>query len=186
VQDHWGEEIELERPSSLPLEDSAKDELQAFTDGAWTELQAARATSLFETPVVHFLVRAFLSDGIDEVMAHMTAVEAALGLELDHKRKLRPKPDPHPRLSATERVAARIGAALIDVKAVQDYRDLFELRSAFVHGRGGLQKISTPQRVLARNLARRVVCALVARAAQPARSRVDVLADLLDQGVAYL
>ncbi len=186
VEDKWGEEVELERPSTLRLHDNAKTELQLFNDAAWTKVQAARATPLVETPVMHFLVRAFLADGIDEVMAHMTAIEAALGLEMDHKRKLRPKPDPHPRLSATKRVAARIGAALTDPEAVQDYKDLFELRSGFVHGRAGLQNISTQQRVLARNLARRVACALVALAAHPARPRADVLADLLDQGVAYL
>ncbi|MBN9515878.1 MAG: hypothetical protein KIT25_02525 [Enhydrobacter sp.] len=186
VEDRWGEEIELERPSALPLDDSAKTELQLFTDAAWTELQAARATPLFEAPVVHFLVRAFLADGIDEVMAHMTAIEAALGLEIDHMRKLRPKPDPHPKLSATERVSARIGAALTDAKAAENYKDLFELRSAFVHGRAGLPKISTTQRVLARNLARRVARALVALAVHRTRSRADVLDDLLRQGIAYL
>jgi hypothetical protein len=170
----------------LPLDGSAKTELQLFNDAAWTEMQAARATSLFETPVVHFLVRAFLADGIDEVMAHMTAIEAALGLEIDHKRKLRPKPDPHPKPSATERVAARIGSALTDAKAAQEYKKLFNLRSEFIHGRAGLQKNSTPQRVLARNLARRVANALVALAARPARSRAGVLADLLDQGIVYL
>lgn len=84
IENHRGEEIELERPSTLLLDDSAKTELQLFTDAAWIEFQAARATPLFETPVVHFLVRAFLADGIDEVMAHMTAIEAALGLEMDH------------------------------------------------------------------------------------------------------
>lgn len=186
VEDHWGEEIELERPSTLPLDDRAKTELQLFTDATWAELQAARTTPLFETPVAHFLVRAFLADGIDEVMAHMTATEAALGLEMDHKRKLRPRPDPHPKPSATERVAARVGAALTDAKAVRDYKDLFELRSAFVHGRAELQKISTPQRVLARNLARRVACALVTLAGKSPRPRADVLADLLDQGIVYL
>jgi len=136
--------------------------------------------------VVHFLVRAFLADGIDEVMAHMTAIEAALGLEMDYMRKLRPKPDPHPKPSATERVAARIGAALTDPRAAQDYKELFDLRSRFVHGRAGLNTISTRQPVLARILARRVVCALVGLAAYPARPRADVLADLLDRGVAYL
>jgi hypothetical protein len=187
VDDYLGEEIELERPSTLSLDDSAKTELQRFGDAAWTELQTALAAPLFETPVVHFLVRAFLADGVDEVMAHMTAIEAALGLETDHKRQLRPKPDPHPKPSATERVAARIGAALTDARAVQDYKDLFALRSAFVHGRVGLHKISTPQRVLARNLARRVACALVAMAvSHPNRSRADALADLLDHGIAYL
>ncbi|ANB72971.1 hypothetical protein AYM40_11810 [Paraburkholderia phytofirmans OLGA172] len=187
VQDHWGEEIELERPTYLPLHDSAKMELPRFTESDLTELQAALATPLFETPVVHFLVRAFLADGVDEVLAHMTAIEASLGLESDHKRKLRPNPDPHPKLSATNRVAARIGAALTDAKAVQDYKNLFELRSAFIHGRAGLEKISTQQRVLARGLARRVACALVSLAATyPSSSREDVLAHLLNRGIAYL
>jgi hypothetical protein len=119
-------------------------------------------------------------------MAHMTAIEAAVGLEMDHRRKLRPKPDLHPKLSATERVAARIGAALSDAQAAQDYKALFELRSAFVHGRAGLEKISTPQRVLARSLARRVVGALVPLAAKTAPPRAEVMADLLDGGVGYL
>ncbi|CAE6858173.1 MULTISPECIES: hypothetical protein [Paraburkholderia] len=186
IHDGWGEEIELERPTSLPLDDGVKTELPRFNASAWAELQAALTTSLFETPVVHFLVRAFLADGIDEVIAHMTAIEASLGLELDHKGK-RPKTDPHWKLSATKRVAARMGAALADAKAVQDYKDLFELRSAFIHGRAGLQKISTPQRVLARGLARRVACALISlAAAHPASSRADILASLLDQGTVYL
>src|SRR3546814_6897000 len=76
VEDNWGEEIELERPTALPLDDEAQAELARFNNGAWEQLQAARATSLFETPVEHFLVRAFLADGMDEVMAHMTAIEA--------------------------------------------------------------------------------------------------------------
>lgn len=186
LHDDWGEEIELERPTYLPLHDSAKKDLQRLTESAWAELQAALATPLFETPVVHFLVRAFLADGIDEVIAHMTAIEASLGLESDHRRKLRPKPDPHPGLSATNRVAARIGAALADAQVVQDYEDLFELRSAFIHGRAGLQKISTPQVVLARGLARRVARALVSLAtAHPSCSRENILADLLSRGVTY-
>ena len=186
VEDSWGEEIELEKPTTLPLDKGAASGLQQFTEEAWIELEAARATSLFETPIVHFLVRAFLADGIDEVMSHMTAIEAAVGLEADHRRRLRSKPDRHPKLSPTERVAARIGAALTEAKAAQDYKDLFELRSAFVHGRAGLQKISTQQRLLARSLARRAAYALVAMAAQHARPRTEVMADLLNQGIDYL
>ncbi len=186
VQDHWGEEIELERPTTLLLADSAKSGLQQFTNEAWGAIQVARATPLFETPVVHFLVRAFLADGIDEVMAHMTTIEAALGLESDHKRRLRPKPDLHPNLSATDRIAARICAALKDGEAAQNYKDLFELRSAFVHGRAGMSNIPTPKRILARNLARRVARALVTLPPNPARSRADVMADLLSQGASLV
>ena len=187
VEDNWGVEIELERPTALRLDEEAKVGLALFTDGAWKELEAARATSVFETPVAHFLARAFLADGMDEVMAHMTAIETAVGLEMDHKKWLRPKPDPHKKLSsATERVAARIAAVLNDPASVQAYKDLFELRSTFIHGRAGLQKVSTAQRVTARGLARGVARGLVDVAAQGARSRTDILSDLLDRGVQYL
>jgi len=185
-EDHWGEEIEDERPTELPLDDDAKTGLALFTDAAWQELEAARSTGLFETPIAHFLVRAFLADGMDEVMAHMTAIEAAMGLEMDHKKWMRPKPDRHKGRSATDRVAARIAALLNDPNCVRDYRHLFELRSTFVHGRAGIQKVSTAERVMARSLARGVARGLVGAAASPSRPREDVLADLLDQGVQYL
>lgn len=183
VEDDWGEEIELERPSELPLDEAAVGRWNFFTDSAWSELEAARAAAVFETPVAHFLVRAFLSDGMDEVMAHMTTIEAAVGLESDHRRKLRPRPDPHPKCSSTERVAARLAAALADPGAARDYKRLFELRSAYVHGRAGLGCVSTADRVLARRLARRVVLELVPLSARP---RLKVMAELLDRGVAYL
>ena len=187
VEDNWGEEIELERPTTLHLDDDAKSGLASFTDSAWKQLEAARVTSVFETPVAHFLVRAFLADGMDEVMAHMTAIEAAVGLEMDHKKWLRPKLDPHKKVSsATERVAARVAALLNDRASVQAYKDLFELRSTFVHGRAGLQKVSTAQRVTARGLARGVARGLVDVASQGALSRTEILNDLLGRGARYL
>lgn len=59
VEDDWGDQIEMERPSTLPLDDCAKTELRQFTSDAWFKVQGARATPLFETPIAHFLVRAF-------------------------------------------------------------------------------------------------------------------------------
>jgi hypothetical protein len=151
------------------------------------ELEAARAHPLFETPIAHFLVRAFLSDGMDEVMAHMTAGEAAVGLEMDHKKRIRPKPDPHREVStATERVALRMAALLNDRESAEAYKDLFDLRSAYVHGRAGLQKVSTRQRVTARRLARGVAGGLVSLALEDSRPRVDVLSALLGRGLLYL
>lgn len=187
VQGELGEDIELERPTVLPLDHDASSGLALFTDGAWKDLETARATDLFETPIAHFLVRAFLADGMDEVMAHMTAIEAAVGLEMDHKKGLRPKPDPHKAVSsATDRVAARVAAVLSDRKSVQAYKDLFDLRSTFVHGRAGLQKVSTKQRVMARCLARGVARGLVDLALSEPRPRTDVLGDLLARGAQYL
>lgn len=128
-------------------------------------------------------MRAFLSDGIDEVMAHMTAIEAAVGLESDHFHHLRPRPDPHKGVKPMERVAARIAAALGDAGAAESYAALFHIRSTFVHGRGGLQKISSDQRILARKLARRLAAALVEASRGPERPRTEVLTELLDRGI---
>lgn len=186
IIEQGGEEVELERPTELPLADDAKVGLSLCTDHAWRKLEAARATPLFETPIAHFLVRAFLSDGMDEVMAHLTAIEAAVGLEMDHKKWMRPKSDSHKKVSATERVAARIAAVLNDCESAQAYRDLFELRSSFVHGRAGLQKVTTQRRVMARSLARGVADGLVDIALRRPGLRADVLSDLLDQGVQVL
>lgn len=186
VEDASGHEIELERPTKLPLDEAAEAGLLAFTDKAWRELEAARSGPLFETPIAHFIVRAFLADGMDEVMAHMTAIEAALGLEMDHRKWMRQKPDPHKGVSATDRVAARMAALLNDPGSARDYKELFELRSSFVHGRAGLQKVSTPLRVRARRLAREVARTLVDVAVHPARSRADVLTNFLDKGVQFL
>lgn len=46
-----------------------------------------------------------------------------------------------------------LNASLLNDRAsMQAYKDLFELRSTFFHGRAGLQKVSTAQRVTARGL----------------------------------
>lgn len=108
--------------------------------------------------MTHFLVRAFLADGIDELIAHKTAIEAALGLETDHRSRWRGKCVPHSGLSATKRIAARLAAALADPTTVGSYQELFDLRGAFVHGRGGLQSIPAAKRAMARSLARRGRC----------------------------
>jgi len=179
--DKWGEPIELEEPQALPLDADAVLGIQELTDSKWIALQEAKKSELFETPVEHFLVRAFLAEGIDEVLAHLTVVEAALGLEADHRRKLRTSKE-HSKLSSTQRVAARLSAALMDVKAAQDYQDLFDVRSRFVHGRAGLKPISTEHRVLARSLARRAAASLVGLASGGA-SRDVTMAQLLNHGV---
>lgn len=186
VHDKWGEEIELERPLEYRLDEAAASGMALLTQKAWEEVEAARATPLFETPIVHFIVQAFLSNGIDEILAHMTALEAALGLESDHKAGLRPKPDPHAKLRSTNRMANRIAAATGDPHAASAYVALFDVRSAFVHGRAGVSTISTEQRVTARRLARQVARALVDRARMIPGSRDALLGELLDQGAALL
>jgi hypothetical protein len=178
--DGFGGEIEDERPSVLPLEVGISTASEGLIAETWRKLTASRGSELFQTPIEHFLVRAYLSSGIDELLAHMTVLEAALGEEADHDRKLRPKPERN--LSATDRMARKIAGLLGDQKAADDYRALFKIRSLFVHGRAGLSTISTEQKVMARRLSRRVVNALLDHAAAGAPSRSHVLAQQLARG----
>ncbi|WP_423358667.1 hypothetical protein [Pseudomonas citronellolis] len=180
--DEWEES---ERPLWLRTWASA-EEVQQTLEIKWALLQAAssQASELFSTPVEHFLVRAFLSDGIDEVMAHLIMIEAAFGTEADHRRKLRLEGDNHHE-SSTRRVAARLSAAIVEPGAAKEYLDLYDMRCTYVHGRSEDRIISTQQRVLARRLARKAANAIT-DLAQTQLPREIILLDLLNQGVANL
>lgn len=180
--DEW---VESERPLWLRTFATAED-IRQDLDSCWAKLQVPSTlnSDLFSTPVEHFLVRAFLSDGIDEVMAHLIVIEAAFGTEADHKKKLRLPGDSYAE-SATRRVAARLSAAIGKPGAAKEYLDLYDMRCTYIHGRHEGRIISTQQRVLARRLAREAANALVdlTRKSQP---REYILLDLLNQGVANL
>jgi hypothetical protein len=76
--------FETEQPERLNLNDAAAVEApNLLNNEVWCELKRAQQSPLFETPIAHFLVRAFHSDGVDEFLAHITTIEAALGLESD-------------------------------------------------------------------------------------------------------
>lgn len=175
--DDDGEPIEIERPLQLHLYDEAEAHLSGFDRAWWARIETARATSLFETPVEHFLVRAALSDGMDQIMAHMTAIEAAIGLQSDFSNKGRPPAD---QMKATKRMAKRVGRLLGDAQAETDYAALFEIRSGFVHGRAIRDSIPSKDRDMARRLARRVALALIDAANGPAGQgmRADYLNSL--------
>ena len=181
LTDAWGDVVEVERPVALPLEDQAEASLPEWNEAAWETVCRARQSPLFETPVAHFFARAYLQDGVDEFLSHITAIEAAVGIQADHDRKLRTKPDKGP--GATKRVAARVAALIGTRSSADDYEQLFRVRSAFLHGRS-MGAISTIERVLARKLARQVVAALVDQAATGVGgSREDQLQALLDRGL---
>jgi hypothetical protein len=142
--------FETERPARPLLFNAAETAASIWlTDTAWSGLARTHQSPLFETPIAHFLVRAFLADGVDEFLAHITTVEAAVGLETDYKEG-----------GATKRVAARVSALLGSKRDAEDYRRLFNIRSKFLHGRR-MSAIPGKERLVARQLARRVVNAVV-------------------------
>lgn len=159
--DFNGEPVDVEEPARFMTSDAKVDLGDLVTDAAWSRLSEAFRSPLFGAPVRHFFVRAYHAQGIDEFMAHLTAIEAALGLQSDYGRK--PKGDPRSKLRATEIMAQRVSAILGDEAAALEYEELFDLRSAYVHGRP-MAPISSVDRFRARRLARRVVLALVKKA----------------------
>lgn len=180
--DGYGGTFEEERPIELRLEDDVATELPVWDQSRWSIVEQAKQSILFETPVTHFLVRAFLAEGVDEFLAHITTIEAALGLRADYQKNFRVAPDRHKRLRATDKMRGRVAGLLGDRRYADQYERLFDVRSAFLHGRA-MTAISTKERVLARSLARQVVEALIlSTQAGPISSREDFLDVLLDKG----
>jgi hypothetical protein len=178
-----GDVVELEWPEQLYLKDAAAVEApNLINHKVWSELARARQSPLFETPIEHFFLRAFLSEPLDEFLAHITTIEAALGLPSDYDRKTRPRIAKG--RSVTDCMAARVEALLGTQTDAADYRRLFGFRSLFLHGRK-MDAIPGEERFAARRLARRVVNGLIEAAlAEPVlRSREEYLNDLLIRGL---
>ena len=181
--DGYGGTIEEERPVELRLEDEVETALPVWDQSRWAIVEKAKQSVLFETPIAHFLVRAFLAEGIDEFLAHITMIEAALGLRADYQKNFRIAPDRHKKLRATDKMRGRVAGLLGHRSYADQYEQIFDVRSAFLHGRT-MAAISTKERVMARSLARMVVEALIlATQRGPISSREDFLDGLLDIGV---
>ena len=137
-----------------------------LTDRRWADLVTVGGSELFQTPVKHFFVKAFLKEAADEFLAHVTTIEAALLL-------------PDERSDLTKLVARRVSALLGAQQEGEVYKSVYDFRCAVVHGRK-IEAIPSGKRVAARQLARKVVNALVEAALDPScpQSREDYLRDL--------
>ncbi|MBB4116422.1 hypothetical protein FHT80_005796 [Rhizobium sp. BK226] len=179
--DASGNEYEYERPIAYPLEMGSDEVISLVNDTTWNDILTARQTSLFGRPIAHFFVRGFQASGIDEFLAHISTIEAALGQPEDHVRGSRKKINGKD-LGATQRVVRRISGLLNDQSLGQIYLKLFGLRSDFLHGKR-MANISGVDRSSARALARKTVCALIGLAAsEPLVNRETLLDALLDRG----
>lgn len=85
-------------------------------------------------------------------------------------------------MRATNRMRGRVAGLRSDRRYADQYEQLFDIRSAFLHGRA-MTDISTQERVMARSLAREVVEALIlATQSESISSREDFLDGLVDKG----
>ncbi|MBB3135953.1 hypothetical protein FHS26_003700 [Rhizobium pisi] len=90
---HDGSTEEYTRRLTLPIDDQATLKLNDWQNSRWAAFERARLSVLFETPIEHFLVRGFATEGIDSFLAHMTA-EAALGMRGDFRGQGAPSVPP--------------------------------------------------------------------------------------------
>ncbi|MCP4097829.1 MAG: hypothetical protein GY748_16465 [Planctomycetaceae bacterium] len=182
--DQYGHAVELEVPVCLPLQNSANEKLRRLNDTTWSDLLRALDSPLFATPIKHFLVRAFLSDDIDEFLAHITVIEAALGLKIDFDAGSRPKIAQNKNPGATFRVATRLSRLLGRQSAAKEFQTLFKKRSEYLHGRKMIA-IPSNNKILARRLARETVehLMMAALTIPSHKSRNKYLADLLKTGL---
>jgi hypothetical protein len=163
MDEETGEWEETERPFAYPLEEGAEAQFLRLDTGRWDMLDRAQASPIVNPRAAHFLIKAFLSDGMDEFLAHVTTIEAAVGLQTDFPQKGQTRPPALGRGGATDRMAGRVAGLLNNPGAEEEFWNVFNLRSAYVHGRT-TPVIRSPMRIQARKLARRVVDALVTAA----------------------
>jgi hypothetical protein len=155
---YTGETVELEKPTRMLLLDNSHAAFNALTDQRWQDIGRAVQSPIFNPLVAHFMVRAFTSDDIDEFLAHIIVIDAAIGMASDHDARRRPTITGSQ--GATERVSRRAAAITGEPGAAAEYKELFKIRSEFVHGRQ-LAAIPSAKRIAARSLARRVADGLV-------------------------
>ncbi|PAQ05489.1 hypothetical protein [Mesorhizobium temperatum] len=177
--DVYGETHEEDQPAHYTLADEASGLPTMVNQSLWEDWLIASKTPLLAAPVAHFLVRAFLSDHIDEFLAHLMVVEASLGLKADYGPKQ--KGNLHNNLRPTDRMVRRIGKLLCDSVAGEEYRHLFDVRSNYVHGRQ-MGEISSADLKSARTMARKIAARLIQVAAHDtaATNREAYLVSLLD------
>jgi hypothetical protein len=72
---------------------------------------------------------------VDQFLAHITTIEAALGMRADYQKSFRVAPDRHKGMRATNRMRGRVAGLLGDQRNADQYERLFDVRSAFLHGR---------------------------------------------------
>lgn len=155
--DEEGELLGTEQPVRRELKTSGTEISNWLSDARWIDVMRVLESPLFETPIAHFFVKAFLEDPLDEFVAHLTTIEAALGLESDRTSG-----------GVTKCVKRRVSSLLGAQREGDVYVDLFNVRCAFVHGRK-MDAIPSDKRVAARGLARRVVNALATAALKEPR-----------------
>ncbi|APG18027.1 hypothetical protein A3780_10835 [Kosakonia radicincitans] len=142
--DGHGKVIDREIPLELPLLHDAR--LQPWlAEQQLDNIPLAMHNGLINEAARHHFVKAFLSHGIDEFLAHMIVIDACMG----------------ERHATSLKLKQRLAGLLGDLSVVEEMNALYHLRSEYVHGRE-MTTISHQHKNTARILSRRMLAEIVA------------------------
>lgn len=156
-----------------------REQLVPFVDDlARSHLQTALACGLINLAARHQFVKAFLSSGVDEFLAHIVVIDACVGESSTNKAMAKPLKD----LGPTGRLKYRLAGLLNDTSVREVIHVLYQARSNYVHG-NALEKIPGLHILQARSLARRTLNAIIAEAGRaPGLTREAFLDEILQRG----
>ncbi|MEN4981194.1 hypothetical protein ABEI05_24175 [Erwinia billingiae] len=141
-------------------------------------LETAVCRGLINVAAQHQFVKAFMSDGVDEFLAHIVVIDACVGeTSADKSMKKNFK-----ALRPTGRLKYRLAGLLNDASAKEVMHVVYKTRSDYVHG-NALEKIPGEHILQARSLARRTLNAIITEAGRtPYLTREAFLDQLLRRG----
>ena len=151
TDDATGELVEYEVPYTTNMDDAVVGALMAELPSLAELVNKTCSASCINPLVRHFLIRAFTSDGIDELLFHTLTIEAALGREEERQGIL---------AKLKERIRRLTGRH----DAGGEFAIQYDRRSTYIHGRN-MQELEREDLIAARKLAREVAFHLVCRAA---------------------
>ena len=121
---------EFEAPDRSEIFETTREQFEAALEQQWRRLQAASARdntdrANFHPLTKHFFVKALAQEGIDEILADISCIEATLQLLEEKTRK---------------KLMGRYKRLVSDRKALQWLDDAYDLRKKHLHSLGDLKE----------------------------------------------
>lgn len=151
-----GETIETNEPLELPLFCQDDEPRKHVHDQLLENTKTAIQNGLINEAAKHHFLKAFLSDGVDEFLAHIVVIDACLGDPEELKEELINVKVKGKCLPPTAKLKYRLVGLLNDISVKKEIDNLYMLRSKYVHGRD-MHIISSQEKKQARSLARRTL-----------------------------
>ncbi|EGB0929569.1 hypothetical protein ACHLDZ_004080 [Escherichia coli] len=146
------------------------------------DIDTAINNGLINEAARHHFIKAFLSDGIDEFLAHIVVIDACLGEPRELERKLN-LTKYEKNLKSTGRLKYRLVGLLEDSSVKASIDTLYRIRSEYVHGRD-MADISGADKNLARALARKTLLGIIKMIQHtPKMNKLELLTLLLRKGM---